>query len=151
MLWQRGKERFSVKSQISKYFRLCGSLIYVAIFFKNSHPRTCLLIFLERGEGRKRGTEILMWERNIKWMPLLCSPTENQTATWICSLTWNWTLQFTGGHSNQLSNTCQGYLATIEFCPHKLKTSHTQHVNEWIWLSPNKTLFTKTGSGTRFG
>ena len=36
-------------------------------------------LFLERGEGRKRGRETLMWERNVNQLPLVHALTRDKT------------------------------------------------------------------------
>ena len=38
-----------------------------------------MYLFLERGEGRETEWETLMWERNIDWFPLFCTPTGDWT------------------------------------------------------------------------
>ena len=52
-------------------------------FFFFSHPRTCLLI-LERGEGKEKEREINIIVRgNINWLPLIYSPTRDQTCNLV--------------------------------------------------------------------
>ena len=43
-------------------------------FFKKDF----IYLFLEKGEGRQKGKETSMWERNIDWLPLTCP----QPGTW---------------------------------------------------------------------
>ena len=49
----------------------------VGSLYFNPHPRICLLIL-----GREKEGEILIWERNIKWLP----PIWVLTGNWICML-----------------------------------------------------------------
>ena len=38
-----------------------------------------IYLILERGEGRKRGRETLMWERNISWLSIVHALTGSQS------------------------------------------------------------------------
>ena len=72
------------------------------------HLRTWLCI-LERGEGREKGRETSMRERNINWLTFVCAPTGDWTATQACALTGNRTYDPSVCRTtpNQLSHTDQ--------------------------------------------
>ena len=55
-------------------------MIIFLILKLNQSPK--YLLILEREEGRDRNREILMWERNINWLPLL----HTLTGDGICNL-----------------------------------------------------------------
>ena len=69
-----------------------------------------IYLFLERGEGRQRGREILTCKRYINWLPLA----QPQLGTWhttpVCILTGNWTrdLSVCRPALTPLSHTSQG-------------------------------------------
>ena len=74
----------------------------------------CLFIYLfvREGQGvRKRGRETLMCERYIDQVPLACLHLGIRPATQACTLTGNWTSDFSAQRPalNPLSHTSQGW------------------------------------------
>ena len=98
-----------ISDEFYKFFTIFKIYLCIYIYI---HIYICIYIYLilERKGGRKREKETLSWERNIDQLPLLWSPTRDQTSNpGMCpdqELNWRpFTLQIT---PNQLNHTSQG-------------------------------------------